>query len=66
MQLRGNPVRGANPRRPVFTLSFSLRPSPCERAPPGLGLSCPQPDANHPARWVRLSELPGPGWMCGC
>ena len=31
---------------------FSLRPFPCERAPPGLGLSCPQPDANHPARWV--------------
>ena len=30
LQLRGNPVRGANPRRPVFT----LRPFPCERAPP--------------------------------
>ena len=22
--------------------------------PPGLGLSCPQPDADHPARWVRF------------
>ena len=50
LQLRGNPVRGANPRRPVFT----LRPFPCERAPPGLGLSCPQPDPDHPARWVRF------------
>jgi len=28
--------------------------SPCERAPPGLGLSCPQPDPDHPARWVRF------------
>ena len=27
---------------------------PCERAPPGLGLSCPQPDPDHPARWVRF------------
>ena len=34
------------------------------RAPPGLGLSCPQPDANHPARWVRFSA-PRP-WVCGC
>ena len=30
LKLRGNPVHGANPRRPVFT----LRPLPCERAPP--------------------------------
>ena len=37
LQLRGNPVHGTNPRRPVFT----LRPFPCERAPPGLGLSSP-------------------------
>ena len=59
LQLRGNPVHGTNPRRPVFT----LRPFPCERAPPGLGLSCPQPDANHPARWVRFLA-PRP-WMCG-
>ena len=29
----------------------------------GLGLSCPQPDANHPARWVRFLA-PRP-WMCG-
>ena len=43
---------------------FTLRPFPCERAPPGLGLSCPQPDANHPARWVRFSA-PRP-WVCGC
>jgi hypothetical protein len=57
LKLRGNPVHGANPRRPVFT----LRPFPCERAPPGLGLSCPQPDANHPARWVRFLA-PRP-WM---
>jgi len=52
LQLRGHPVRGANPRRPVFT----LRPFPCERAPLahplGLGLSCPQPDPAHLARWV--------------
>ena len=49
--------RRTNPRRPVFT----LRPLPCERAPPGLGLSCPQPDPDHPARWVRFLA-PRP-WM---
>ena len=37
LQLRGDPVHGTNPRRPVFT----LQPLPCERAPPGLGLSSP-------------------------
>ena len=35
--------------------SGPLRPFPCERAPPGLGLSCPQPDAERPANWVRFS-----------
>ena len=34
---------------------------PCDRAPPGLGLSCPQPDPERPANWVRFSQLPGPG-----
>ena len=38
----------------VLLKLFTLRPLPCERAPPGLGLSCPQPDPNHPARWVRF------------
>ena len=56
LQLRGNPVHGTNPRRPVFT----LRPFPCERAPPGLGLSCPQPDPIiRPAGCA--PQLPGPG-----
>ena len=47
--------------------------------PPGLGLSCPQPVPDHPARWVRflgvpyhaestlssaqVLKLPGPGWL---
>jgi len=58
LQLRGNPVHGTNPRRPVFT----LRPLPYERAPPGArALLPPQPDADHPARWVRFSA-PRP-WM---
>ena len=30
---------------------------------PGLGPSCPQPDIDHPARWVRFLA-PRP-WMCG-
>ena len=49
---------------PVLTLGgpvFTLRPFPCERAPPGLGLSCPQPDPDHPARWARFLA-PRP-WM---
>ena len=40
---------------------MARRRLPCERAPPGLGLSCPQPDPDHPSRWVRFLELPGPG-----
>ena len=35
--IAGPAAFGTNPRRRVFT----LRPSPCERAPPGLGLSSP-------------------------
>ena len=59
LQLRGNPVRGANPRRPVFT----LRPLPCECAPPlarGQGSL-----ARSPIPIIRpagcASQLPGPG-----
>ena len=55
------PTYGTNPRRTVFT----LRPLPCERAPPGLGLSCPQPDANRPADWVRFLA-PARGYPDGC
>ena len=59
LQLRGNPVHGTNPRRPVFT----LRPLPCECAPPlarGQGSL-----ARSPIPIIRpagcASELPGPG-----
>ena len=34
---------------------------PANAHPPGLGLSCPQPDIDHPARWVRFLA-PRP-WM---
>ena len=58
LQLRGNPVHGTNPRRPVFT----LRPFPCERAPPRARALLPaQPDPDHLARWVRFLA-PRP-WM---
>ena len=40
----------------VYFMALSLR-----TRPPGLGLSCPQPDADHPARWVRFLA-PRP-WM---
>ena len=29
--------------------------APATAHPPGLGLSCPLPDPDHPARWVRFS-----------
>ena len=57
LQLRGNPVHGTYPRRPVLLYG----PCPANAHPPGLGLSCPQPDPNHPARWVRFIA-PRP-WM---
>ena len=47
--------RAANPRRKTTLLfmASSLR----TRTPPGLGLSCPQPVPEHPARWVRFLHL---------
>ena len=36
---------------------------PATAHPPGLGLSCPQPDANHLANWVRF--LAPRSWACG-
>ena len=64
LQLRGNPVHGTNPRRPVFI----LRPCPCERAPPGLALGVLGLSRSSPCNPIPIirpagcaSELPGPG-----
>ena len=56
LQLRGNPVHGALSETHVYITALSLR----TRTPPGLGLSCPQPDPDHLARWVCFSGLSPP------
>ena len=50
--------------QPSETRVYLYGPFPANAHPPGLGLSCPHPDTDHPARWVR-SSAPRP-WMWGC
>ena len=50
----GETQSAASQRQPSETrVYFTAAPSLRTRTPPGLGLSCPQPDPReHPARWV--------------